>query len=47
LFFFGGVLGALGFKHIGYLTTLPLAIFLLILAAVPVADDLFRTEPAP
>jgi uncharacterized membrane protein YoaK (UPF0700 family) len=46
LFFLGGLLGALGFKHVGYLTTLPLALLLLILAAVPVADDLFRSEPA-
>lgn len=45
LFFCGGLLGALGFKHVGYLTTVPLALLLLILAAVPVADDLFRTEP--
>jgi len=46
LFFLGGLIGALGFKHIGYLTTLPLAILLLILAAVPVADDLFKAESA-
>jgi uncharacterized membrane protein YoaK (UPF0700 family) len=46
LFFFGGVIGALGFKHAGYLTTVPLALLLLILAVVPVTDDLFRTEPA-
>ncbi len=46
LFFLGGLLGALGFKHAGYLTTLPLALLLLVLAAVPVADDLFGAEPA-
>jgi uncharacterized membrane protein YoaK (UPF0700 family) len=46
LFFLGGVLGALGFKHAGYLTTLPLAILLLILAAVPVTDDIFRPQSA-
>lgn len=45
LFFLGGVFGALGFKHAGYLTTLPLAVMLMVLAAVPVADDLFRQEP--
>jgi uncharacterized membrane protein YoaK (UPF0700 family) len=45
LFFFGGLFGAFGFKHAGYLTTVPLALLLLVLAAVPVTDDLFRTEP--
>ncbi|ABF11524.1 DUF1275 domain-containing transporter [Cupriavidus metallidurans] len=39
LFFVGGVVGALGFKHIGFSATLPLAILLLALAAVPVVDD--------
>jgi uncharacterized membrane protein YoaK (UPF0700 family) len=46
LFFLGGLSGTLGFKHVGYWTTLPLAILLLIMAAVPVTDDLFRTEQA-
>lgn len=36
----GGVLGAIGFKQIGYLATLPLAGILLLLSAVPVIDDL-------
>jgi hypothetical protein len=40
LFFAGGVVGALGFKHAGFLFTLPLAGVLLLLAAVPVVDDL-------
>lgn len=40
LFFSGGVLGALGFKHLGFISTLPLAMLLLILAAVPVWDEL-------
>ena len=39
-FFLGGVLGAIGFKHFGYLATLPLAGMLLFLSAVPVLDDL-------
>lgn len=39
-FFGGGVVGALGFKHVGYLATLPLAVFLIALAGVPAADDL-------
>ena len=39
-FFAGGVSGAFGFKHIGFLTTVPLAAVLLTLAALPVVDDL-------
>lgn len=41
-FFLGGVIGALGFKHVGYLSTLPLAIVLCALAIVPTMDDLLR-----
>lgn len=40
MFFVGGVVGALGFKHIGYWATLPLAIILLIPAMLPVIDDI-------
>jgi uncharacterized membrane protein YoaK (UPF0700 family) len=40
LFFTGGLIGAFGFKHAGFLFTLPLAAILLVLAAVPVMDDL-------
>jgi uncharacterized membrane protein YoaK (UPF0700 family) len=39
-FFLGGVTGALGFKHVGFGFTVPLAALLVVLAAVPVADDL-------
>ncbi len=39
-FFVGGVAGALGFKQIGYLATVPLALALVFLASVPIADDL-------
>jgi uncharacterized membrane protein YoaK (UPF0700 family) len=39
-FFLGGLLGALSFQHIGYATTLPLALLLVLMAAVPAADDL-------
>ncbi|WP_059411733.1 DUF1275 domain-containing transporter [Cupriavidus basilensis] len=39
LFFGGGVIGALGFKHLGFSATLALAALLLALAVVPVADD--------
>jgi uncharacterized membrane protein YoaK (UPF0700 family) len=39
-FFGGAVLGALGFKHAGYLATVPLACMLCLLAIVPAVDDL-------
>ncbi|SHG66008.1 YoaK family protein [Massilia sp. CF038] len=39
-FFGGGVLGALGFKHVGYSATVPLALMLVALASVPILDDL-------
>jgi len=39
LFFVGGVVGALGFARVGFVTTVPLAGLLLMLAAVPVLDD--------
>lgn len=38
-FFLGGVIGAIGFKHIGYLSTVPLALILSVLAIVPTYDD--------
>lgn len=38
-FFFGGVLGAVGFKHAGFVSTVPLSLFLMLLAMVPVLDD--------
>jgi uncharacterized membrane protein YoaK (UPF0700 family) len=38
-FFGGGVAGALGFAHLGYISTVPLALLLVVLAAVPVLDD--------
>ena len=39
LFFAGGVVGAVGFRHVGFSVTLPLATLLLALGAVPVMDD--------
>jgi uncharacterized membrane protein YoaK (UPF0700 family) len=42
LFFVGGFIGAVGFKHAGFFFTLPLAAILLILAAMPVIDDIRR-----
>ena len=41
-FCIGGVAGALGFKHLGYLSTIPLAGFLCVLGIVPVVDDTLR-----
>jgi len=41
-FFLGGVIGAVGFKHIGYLSTVPLAVALSALAIVPTMDDLLK-----
>ena len=41
-FFIGGVAGAVGFKHVGYLSTVPLAALLCALAIVPALDDLAR-----
>ena len=38
-FFIGGLLGALGFKHLGFITTLPLSIFLLVLVWRPLVND--------
>jgi uncharacterized membrane protein YoaK (UPF0700 family) len=39
-FFVGGVVGALGFKQMGYVSTIPLALVLVSLAGVPAMDDL-------
>jgi len=40
LFVIGGITGAIGFEYAGFVVTLPLAVILLVLAVVPVADDL-------
>lgn len=42
LFFIGGVAGAFGFNHFGFLFALPLAALLLLLGSVPLIDDLRR-----
>jgi uncharacterized membrane protein YoaK (UPF0700 family) len=39
LFFIGGVVGAAGFNRMGFVATLPLAVMLLMLAFVPIMDD--------
>lgn len=43
-FLVGGVLGALGFKHLGYISTLPLALMLLLLVMRPALDDWQRVR---
>lgn len=40
LFFIGGVVGAFSFFHVGFGSTLPLAVLLMLLAAVPIVDDI-------
>lgn len=40
LFFGGGVLGALGYKHVGFIASLPLAGLLLLVSVLPVLDDI-------
>jgi uncharacterized membrane protein YoaK (UPF0700 family) len=40
MFLIGGLAGAFGFKHIGFVVTVPLAAMLLVLAIVPIFDDL-------
>jgi uncharacterized membrane protein YoaK (UPF0700 family) len=40
MFFIGGLAGALGFKYVGFVSTLPLSAMLVVLAVVPVVDDL-------
>lgn len=39
-FFLGGLTGAFGFKHLGYISTVPLALLLVTLASAPALDDL-------
>lgn len=45
LFVSGGFVGALAFKHVGFVSTLPLAALLLLIAAVPVWDDFSARAP--
>lgn len=47
MFFVGGTIGALGFKHVGFLFTLPLAIILVALAVMPILDDMRRSVADP
>ena len=45
-FLVGGVAGALGFKYLGYISTVPLAITLLLLVMRPALDDWKRLRSA-
>lgn len=47
MFFVGGTIGALGFKHAGFLFTLPLAMILVVLAVMPILDDMRRSVANP
>ncbi len=40
MFFIGGIVGAIGFKSMGFVATLPLAVVLLVLAFIPIYDDI-------
>jgi uncharacterized membrane protein YoaK (UPF0700 family) len=42
MFCVGGFTGAVGFKYLGFISTLPLAAVLVTLAAVPILDDIVR-----
>ncbi|MEP7156197.1 MAG: YoaK family protein [Betaproteobacteria bacterium] len=39
-FFVGGLIGALGFRYIGFASTIPLAFALVLLAIIPATDDI-------
>lgn len=43
-FLFGGISGALGFKHLGYISTIPLAALLVTMSIVPVLDDIMNSQ---
>jgi uncharacterized membrane protein YoaK (UPF0700 family) len=45
-FFIGGIAGALGFKHLGFVSTVPLAALLLLLVLRPALDDWQRLRAA-
>ena len=47
LFVLGGFIGAHGFKSIGFAATIPLALLLFAIAAVPILDDLADTAASP
>jgi len=40
-FFTGGIIGVLGFRHLGFAATVPLALLLMVLALIPIVDDVW------
>ncbi|MQA39995.1 YoaK family protein [Rugamonas aquatica] len=44
MFLLGGLAGAFGFKYLGFIVTVPLALALLSLAIIPVVDDLLHAK---
>ena len=46
-FFLGALLGAVGFKTYGYVTTVPMAVLLIVLVWGPISDDLQQGRFAP
>jgi uncharacterized membrane protein YoaK (UPF0700 family) len=44
MFLAGGVAGAVGFKTLGFIITVPLALLLLLLALIPILDDMRRAH---
>lgn len=46
MFFVGGLFGALGFKQVGFATTVPLAVALLVVATRPLLTDLVAARRA-
>ena len=46
-FLCGGITGAFGFKLLGYVFTVPLAVLLAALAIVPMLDDIWATSRTP
>lgn len=47
MFFVGGLTGALGFKWLGYLATVPLSVLLVVLVWGPISHDLRTGQIAP
>lgn len=43
-FSIGGIIGAVGFHYLGYLSTVPLSIVLIAFAVVPMLDDFWRSR---
>jgi uncharacterized membrane protein YoaK (UPF0700 family) len=44
MFLTGSLLGALAFQHIGFAATVPIAVLLMVIAVIPVLDDLTLTR---